>query len=71
MSPARRPGDRRPSYESYKDSGVQWLGSIPTHWTTSRLRATDRATPGQACRLITRAVTGGLDPTVPMKAIGT
>jgi len=50
MSPARRPGDRRPSYESYKDSGVQWLGSIPTHWTTSRLRATDRATPGQACR---------------------
>lgn len=21
-----------PRYESYKDSGVQWLGEIPSHW---------------------------------------
>lgn len=25
-------------YESYKDSGVQWLGEIPSHWETTQLR---------------------------------
>lgn len=27
-----------PRYESYKDSGVQWLGEIPSHWQAKRLR---------------------------------
>ena len=26
-------------YESYKDSGVKWLGEIPSHWEVKRLRA--------------------------------
>jgi type I restriction enzyme S subunit len=26
-----------PSYESYKDSGVEWLGYVPEHWTTAPL----------------------------------
>ena len=26
-----------PRYESYKDSGVQWLGEIPSHWAVVRL----------------------------------
>src|ERR1700692_1500893 len=26
-----------PSYPSYKDSGVEWLGKVPTHWKVSRL----------------------------------
>ena len=26
-----------PRYESYKDSGMQWLGEIPSHWTVLRL----------------------------------
>lgn len=26
-----------PRYESYKDSGVQWLGEIPSHWAVLRL----------------------------------
>lgn len=26
-----------PRYESYKDSGVQWLGEIPSHWAIVRL----------------------------------
>ena len=26
-----------PRYESYKDSGVQWLGGIPSHWAVVRL----------------------------------
>lgn len=25
-------------YPEYKDSGVEWLGMIPTHWTTNKLR---------------------------------
>ena len=25
-------------YPAYKDSGVEWLGEIPEHWETSRLR---------------------------------
>lgn len=27
-----------PRYESYKDSGVQWLGEIPSHWDTTVLK---------------------------------
>lgn len=27
-----------PKYESYKDSGVEWLGEIPSHWNVRRLK---------------------------------
>lgn len=27
------------TYESYKDSGVKWLGQIPSHWEIKKLRA--------------------------------
>jgi type I restriction enzyme, S subunit len=27
-------------YPSYRDSGVEWLGQIPAHWETRRLRST-------------------------------
>ena len=27
-------------YPAYKDSGVEWLGRIPTHWEVKRLRST-------------------------------
>ncbi|BBO91030.1 restriction endonuclease subunit S [Desulfosarcina ovata] len=27
-----------PTYEAYKDSGVEWLGEIPAHWEKRRLR---------------------------------
>ena len=26
-----------PKYAQYKDSGVAWLGSVPTHWNVRRL----------------------------------
>lgn len=26
------------SYESYKDSGVKWIGQIPSHWSTGKMR---------------------------------
>lgn len=29
-----------PTYEEYKDSGVDWLGEIPTHWNVERLKWT-------------------------------
>lgn len=28
-----------PKYESYKDSGVEWLGEIPQHWEFKNIRA--------------------------------
>ena len=34
-----------PRYESYKDSGVEWLGEVPKHWQHASLR--------HACRRIT------------------
>ena len=27
-----------PRYESYKDSGVEWLGEVPAHWTISKFK---------------------------------
>ena len=27
-----------PRYESYKDSGVEWLGDVPEHWDVRRLK---------------------------------
>ena len=27
-----------PRYESYKDSGVEWLGEVPKHWNLKRVR---------------------------------
>ena len=27
-----------PRYESYKESGVEWIGEIPSHWETVRAK---------------------------------
>lgn len=27
-----------PTYPAYKPSGVKWLGAIPSHWDTRRLK---------------------------------
>ena len=27
-----------PKYEAYKDSGVEWLGEVPEHWTMARIK---------------------------------
>mgnify|MGYP006334609633 FL=1 len=26
-------------YESYKDSGVEWLGQVPAHWEIKRVKS--------------------------------
>ncbi len=28
-----------PKYPKYKDSGVEWLGEVPEHWSTVPLKA--------------------------------
>jgi hypothetical protein len=32
-------------YEKYKDSGVEWLGEVPEHWTVTRLRHVTEINP--------------------------
>lgn len=27
-----------PRYEVYKDSGVKWLGEVPQHWNSKKLK---------------------------------
>ena len=32
-------------YSSYKDSGVEWIGEIPSHWDVMKLKYLSRITP--------------------------
>lgn len=57
-----------PPYPKYKDSGVEWLGEVPAHWESVRLRFAARFNP-------TKSEINGLDPDtevsfLPMDAIG-
>jgi len=36
-----------PTYAEYKDSGIDWLGSAPSHWAVKRLRHVARLNPGK------------------------
>ena len=36
-----------PRYESYKDSGVEWLGEVPSHWATKRFGRAVKISEGQ------------------------
>ena len=38
-------------YDSYKDSGVEWIGEIPSHWTKSKLK------------FVSEIITGNTPPT--------
>lgn len=35
-------------YEKYKDSGIEWLGVIPEHWKTAKLKYCDTVIMGQS-----------------------
>lgn len=37
-----------PRYPAYKDSGVPWLGEVPTHWAVTRLKFVARVQTGVA-----------------------
>lgn len=36
-----------PRYGSYKDSGVEWLGEVPSHWPPTRLRYVAKTNPSK------------------------
>ncbi len=57
-----------PSYPEYKDSGVEWLGAVPSHWQVRRLRYTAVLNPS-------KSEVRGLSPDtpvtfLPMEAVG-
>lgn len=37
-----------PAYPEYKDSGVAWLGEVPSHWDVKRLRFMVQLNPSKA-----------------------
>lgn len=37
-----------PRYGRYRDSGVEWLGEVPSHWTTPHVKRVARLTYGDA-----------------------
>ena len=36
---------RKKAYQTYKDSGIEWLGEIPEHWEVKRLRHVSAVNP--------------------------
>lgn len=57
-----------PSYPEYKDSGVEWLGSVPAHWEVGALRRRAALNPSKA---EVRAVeTEKFVSFLPMEAVG-
>lgn len=37
-----------PRYHNYKDSGVQWLGEVPEHWTVGAIKYLGRLNPSKS-----------------------
>jgi type I restriction enzyme S subunit len=35
-------------YDSYKDSGIEWIGEIPSHWDLGKIKYTDTVIMGQS-----------------------
>lgn len=55
-------------YPAYKDSGVEWLGEIPTPWNVKRLRFVSESNPVPS---EVRGLPGETEVSfVPMEAIG-
>ena len=47
-------------YEKYKDSGVEWIGEVPAHWSLKKLKFIADVTTGN--RDTVDAVEGGIYP---------
>ncbi|TBO34443.1 restriction endonuclease subunit S [Aquabacterium lacunae] len=55
-------------YPEYKDSGVAWLGAVPSHWSVKRLRRVVQLNPSKS---ETAALSRSSEVTfLPMEAIG-
>ena len=57
-----------PRYPNYKNSGVEWLGDVPTHWAVKRLRFVAELNPPKS--EVARLDRGTLVSFLPMEAIG-
>jgi len=57
-----------PRYPKYKDSGVEWLGEVPTHWKVKRLRFVCQLNPSKS--EIVDIDKDTLVSFLPMEAIG-
>lgn len=56
-----------PRYESYKDSGIDWIGDIPTHWKAKPLRAlfkfrNDKNDPIKTENILSLSIAHGITP---------
>ena len=57
-----------PRYESYKDSGVEWLGYVPKHWNIKRLRFVAEFNPSKSeVAALDRSIEVSF---LPMEAVG-
>lgn len=56
------------SYPAYKDSGVEWLGGVPAHWETKRLRFISRINPPKS--EVTNLPADTIVSFLPMELIG-
>ncbi|EGR0247200.1 restriction endonuclease subunit S [Vibrio parahaemolyticus] len=54
--------EQMPKYESYKDSGVEWLGELPTHWETKQLKYIVKIHSGNGFPVELQGLEGGVYP---------
>ncbi len=59
------------AYSEYKDSGVAWLGRVPTHWEARRVSSVARILNGATPSSATRSYWGGRVPWITPTDLGT
>lgn len=55
------------AYPEYKDSGIEWLGKIPTHWTTLAIKYVAQLNPSKSCISIEKMK--GMCSFIPMEKL--
>lgn len=55
------------AYPEYKDSGVEWLGAIPDHWTTLAIKNVAQINPSKSCISIEKMK--GMCSFIPMEKL--
>lgn len=59
--------ERMKPYEKYKDSGVEWIGEIPEHWTGTPLKHISSITKGKKAKEDFQDYSEGLIPYLSME----
>jgi type I restriction enzyme S subunit len=59
-----------PAYESYKESGIEWLGQVPSHWTFAKLKHLGRFNAGAGFPHEDQGVEGDPLPFHKVNALG-